>query len=85
MIEIPERDTKFLIVLNETGACNYKFTFRFYPCNYAKDRLHLMDKSKLIKRKYDLKMLSVKVEIYLKSIGEMHLCQMECLSKDKKE
>ncbi|MBU3176303.1 hypothetical protein KPL47_07955 [Clostridium estertheticum] len=70
MIEITERDKKFLIAINETGACNTQILFRFYPESYGKERIRKMEAEKLVTRKYGLIMLGAEGENYLESVGE---------------
>lgn len=69
MITITERDKKFLLVLNETGACNAKLPLTIYPKRYCRTKLEKMEKEKIIIRKYDLIALGIKGKAYLESIG----------------
>ncbi len=68
MINITERDKKFLLKLNETGACNSKLPLTIYPKRYCRNKLEKMEKEKIINRKYGLITLAVNGKIYLESI-----------------
>jgi len=69
MIQITERDKKFLLRVNETGACNTKMLFECYPRRYAKDRIEKMGIEKIVNRKHGLIMIGVEGKNYLESIG----------------
>ena len=69
MIQISERDKEFLLVVNETGACNSKLPLTIYPKRYCRSRLELMEKEKIVNRKYGLIMLGMEGKNYLESIG----------------
>jgi hypothetical protein len=69
MIQIMKRDEKFLITINETGACNTQMLFKFYSENYGRERIQKMEAEKLVNRKYGLIMLGVEGKNYLESIG----------------
>ncbi|MBU3188768.1 hypothetical protein K9O30_06285 [Clostridium bowmanii] len=69
MIKLTERDMKFLLALNETGACNAKLPLTIYPKRYCRTKLEKMEKEKIIIRKYDLITLGIKGKAYLESIG----------------
>lgn len=69
MITLTERDEKFLLALNETGACNSKLPLMFYPHRYCRTKLEKMEKEKIIIRKYDLIVLGIKGKVYLESLG----------------
>ncbi len=68
-MKIAERDTRFLLTINETGACNSKLPLTIYPKRYCRNKLEKMEKEKIINRKYDLITLGVNGKIYLESIG----------------
>jgi len=68
MINITERDKKFLLILNETGACNSKLPLTIYPTRYCRSRLEKMEKERIINRKYNLIVLGVEGKNYLESI-----------------
>jgi len=69
MIQITERDKGFLKIVNETGVCNSKLPLTIYPTRYCRSRLELMERAKIINRKYGLIMIGLEGKIYLESIG----------------
>ncbi|MBZ9624394.1 hypothetical protein G9F71_016195 [Clostridium sp. FP2] len=69
MIKITERDKEFLLILNETGACNSKMPLTIYPNRYCRSKLERMEEERIIIRKYDLIILGIKGKAYLESIG----------------
>ena len=69
MIQITKRDRDFLMRVNETGACDTKMLFEYYPKRYAKTRIEKMGIEKIVNRKYGLVMIGVEGKNYLESIG----------------
>lgn len=69
MMQITERDKKFLLMVNETGVCTTQVLFKFYPTRYAKDRIEKMGIEKIVNRKYGLIMIGLAGKYYLESIG----------------
>jgi hypothetical protein len=65
MIQIAERDKKFLLMVNETGVCTTQVLFKFYPTRYAKDRIEKMGIEKIVNRKYGLIMIGLAGKYYL--------------------
>ncbi|MCY6354356.1 hypothetical protein [Clostridium sp. ZS2-4] len=70
MIQITERDLKFLKLLSQEGACSAKIPKIIYPARYSRNRLKKLEEEKLIKKRYNLIMLATKGIEYLESIGE---------------
>ncbi|MBU3217801.1 hypothetical protein LL033_10000 [Clostridium estertheticum] len=69
MIQITQRDKGFLLKVNETGACSSKLPLTIYPTRYCRSRLELMEREKIINRKYGLIMIGVEGRKYLERIG----------------
>jgi len=69
MIQITQRDKGFLIKVNETGACSSKLPLTIYPTRYCRSRLELMEREKIINRKYGIIMIGPEGKNYLESIG----------------
>jgi hypothetical protein len=69
MIQIKERDKGFLMIVNETGACSSNLPLTIYPTRYCRSRLELMEREKIINRKYGLIMIGLEGKCYLEGIG----------------
>ena len=70
MIEITERDERFLLSLNFSGVCKSSFIETIYPEEYGRKRMRKMEKEKIINRTYGLITLGINGQKYLENLEE---------------